>query len=148
MNIACRIEDCRVKNLASILLAVPFLDSRESVRTESAQRGETGARRKTREQAMNSVSYIHHIISFLTGRNELNKLTLLQMCGFIAQLVEHRTGIAEVTGSTLVQALIFFSSFFFQYTYTAMISLHFHIRCQSNFAFNPAHLFYLFCLAN
>ena len=28
-----------------------------------------------------------------TGRNELNKLTSLPMCGFIAQLVEHRTGI-------------------------------------------------------
>ena len=33
------------------------------------------------------------------GRYELNKLTPLPMCGFIAQLVEHRTGIAEVTGS-------------------------------------------------
>ena len=30
------------------------------------------------------------------------------MCGFIAQLVEHRTGIAEVMGSNPVQALIFF----------------------------------------
>ena len=29
-------------------------------------------------------------------------------CGFIAQLVEHRTGIAEVTGSNPVEALIFF----------------------------------------
>ena len=28
--------------------------------------------------------------------------------GFIAQLVEHRTGIAEVTGSNPVEALIFF----------------------------------------
>ena len=28
------------------------------------------------------------------------------MCGFIAQLVEHRTGIAEVTGSNPVEALI------------------------------------------
>ena len=43
-----------------------------------------------------------------TGRNELNKLTLLPMCGFIAQLVEHRTGIAEVMGSNPVEALIFF----------------------------------------
>ena len=34
------------------------------------------------------------------------------MCGFIAQLVEHRTGIAEVTGSNPVEALIFFSGFF------------------------------------
>ena len=30
------------------------------------------------------------------------------MCGYIAQLVEHRTGIAEVTGSNPVEALIFF----------------------------------------
>ena len=43
-----------------------------------------------------------------TGRNELNKLTLLPMCGFITQLVEHRTGIAEVMGSNAVEALIFF----------------------------------------
>ena len=31
------------------------------------------------------------------------------MCGFIAQLVEHRTGIAEVTGSNPIEALIFFT---------------------------------------
>ena len=31
-------------------------------------------------------------------RYELNKLASLPMCGFIAQLVEHRTGIAEATG--------------------------------------------------
>ena len=43
-----------------------------------------------------------------TGRNELNKLTLLPMGGFIAQLVEHRTGIAEVMGSNPVEARIFF----------------------------------------
>ena len=42
------------------------------------------------------------------GRYELNKLALLPMCGFIAQLVEHRTGIAEVMGSNPVEALIFF----------------------------------------
>ena len=30
------------------------------------------------------------------------------MCGFIAQLVEQRTGNAEVTGSSPVEALIFF----------------------------------------
>ena len=48
------------------------------------------------------ISYILHIISLLTGRYELNKLTSLLLCGFIAQLVEHRTGIAEVTGSNPV----------------------------------------------
>ena len=31
------------------------------------------------------------------------QLTLLLMCGFIAQLVEHRTGNAEVTGSNPVE---------------------------------------------
>ena len=35
------------------------------------------------------------------------------MCGFIAQLVEQRTGNAEVTGSNPVEALNFFSGFFF-----------------------------------
>ena len=43
-----------------------------------------------------------------TGKYELNRLTLLPMCGFIAQLVEHRTGIAEAMGSDPVEALIFF----------------------------------------
>ena len=47
------------------------------------------------------------------GRYELNKLTSLPMCGFIAQLVEQRTGNREVTGSNPVEALIFFSGFFF-----------------------------------
>ena len=46
--------------------------------------------------------------------NELNKLTSLPMYGFIAQLVEHRTGIAEVTGSNPVEALIFFQASSFQ----------------------------------
>ena len=34
------------------------------------------------------------------------------MCGFIAQSVEHRTGIAEVTGSNPVEALNFQASSF------------------------------------
>ena len=41
-------------------------------------------------------------------RYKLNKLTSLLTCGFTAQLVEHRTGIAEVTGLNPVEALIFF----------------------------------------
>ena len=52
--------------------------------------------------------HIYFIWFHCTGRNELNKLTLLPTCGFIAQLVEHRTGIAEVMGSNPVEALIFF----------------------------------------
>ena len=53
---------------------------------------------------------LFHILHHFTphGRYELNKLTLLPMCGFIAQLVEQRTGNAEVTGSNSVEALIFF----------------------------------------
>ena len=38
----------------------------------------------------------------------INKLTSLSMCGFIAQLVEQRTGNVEVTGSNPVEALSFF----------------------------------------
>ena len=49
---------------------------------------------------------------FPHGRYELNKLTSLPMCGFIAQLVEQRTGISEVKGSNHVEALKF-SGFFF-----------------------------------
>ena len=52
----------------------------------------------------------HHFTSH--GRYKLNKLASLPMWGFIAQLVEHRTGIAEVTGLNPVEALIF-SGFFF-----------------------------------
>ena len=62
---------------------------------------------------MNYFIYFH-IISLLTGRYERNKLTSLPMYGFIAQLVEHRTGIAEVTGSNPVEALIFFQASSFQ----------------------------------
>ena len=37
-----------------------------------------------------------------------SQLTSLPMCGFIAQLVEHCTGIVEVMGSNPVGALNFF----------------------------------------
>ena len=46
----------------------------------------------------------------------IDKLASLPMCGFIAQLVEHRTRIAEVTGSNPVETLIF-SGFFFPIAY-------------------------------
>ena len=36
------------------------------------------------------------------------------MCGFVAQMVEHRTGIAEDTGSIPVEVLIFFQASSFQ----------------------------------
>ena len=55
------------------------------------------------------------------------------MCGFIAQLVEHRTGITEVMGSNPVDAFIF-SGFFFPIAYvgkfTEMIILHFDLQPQ------------------
>ena len=55
------------------------------------------------------------------------------MCGFIAQLVEHRTGIAKVMGSNPVEALIFFRlllSNCLNWKITAMIILHFHLISQ------------------
>ena len=52
--------------------------------------------------------YIYFTSFHCKGRYELNELTSLLMCGFTAQLVEHCTGIAEVTGSNPVEALIFF----------------------------------------
>ena len=52
--------------------------------------------------------HILYIISLLLRENGNPQLTLLPMCGFIAQLVEHRTGNAEVTGSNPVEAWIFF----------------------------------------
>ena len=61
--------------------------------------------------------YEFHIYFTCTGRYELNKLTSLPMCGFTAQLVEYRTDIADVTGSNVVEALIFFRlAFSFQNT--------------------------------
>ena len=62
-------------------------------------------------QPQNKYELFHINLTSLhcTGRyRERNKLTSLPVCGFIAQLVEHRTGIAEVTGSNPVGALIFF----------------------------------------
>ena len=69
-----------------------------------------------------------------TGRNKVNKLTLLPMCGFIAQLVEHRTGIAEVMGSNPVEALSFF--FFFQASTFQLLKVpltpKFFLNCQKS----------------
>ena len=59
-----------------------------------------------RSTNMNYFIYTSH---HFTARENMNSiLTSLPMCGFIAQLVEHRTGIAEITGSNPVEALIFF----------------------------------------
>ena len=63
------------------------------------------------------------------------------MCGFIAQLVEHRTGIAEVMGSNLVEALIFFQASSFQllklenllrwshFTFKTLLLSHYTYNC-------------------
>ena len=59
-----------------------------------------------------------------------SQLTSLPMCGFIAQLVEHRTGIAEVTGSNPVEALIFFQASIFHclnWKFTAKITYHLQV---------------------
>ena len=58
----------------------------------------------------------------------------LPMCGFIAQLVEHRTGIAEVTGSNPVEALIFFFFFFFFFFFQASSFqlLKLEIHCEDH----------------
>ena len=65
-------------------------------------------RKLTQVEDLGEFFHIKFTSFHYTGRYELNKLTSLPMCGFIAQLVEHRTGIAEVTGSNPVEALLFF----------------------------------------
>ena len=55
-----------------------------------------------------------------------------ELWSFIAQLVEHRTGIAGVTGSNPVEALIFFQlllSNCWNWKFSAMITLHIHCIC-------------------
>ena len=59
-------------------------------------------------------SYILHTISLLTGDMNSIKWPRSQCVAlYIAQLAEHRTGIAKVMSSNPVEALIFFSGFFF-----------------------------------
>ena len=59
------------------------------------------------------------------------------MCGFIAQLVEHRTGIAEVTGSNPVEALIFFQASSFQLL---------KIYCDDHISLSNTSLLGYFCV--
>ena len=73
--------------------------------------------------------HILYVISLLSRENMNSQLTSLPMCGFIAQLVEHRTGIAEVTGSNPVEALIFFRLLYsncLNWKFTAKITYHLH----------------------
>ena len=69
----------------------------------------TGGKAPLAKQIFYQLSY--QATHWLTGRYELNQLTSLPMCGFMAQLVQHRTGIAEVTGSNPIEALFFQTSF-------------------------------------
>ena len=64
------------------------------------------------------------------------------MCGFIAQLVEHRTGVAEVTSSNPVEVLIFFRllSNYLNWKFTAMIIFHFHLQPQ--FKYELLHIYF------
>ena len=62
-----------------------------------------------------SIYEIIHIFELrLYGYTHWERGQFEPMCGFIAQLVEHRTGIAEVTGSNPVEALIIFQASSFQ----------------------------------
>ena len=66
-----------------------------------------------------------------------NKLTSLPMCGFIAQLVEQRTGNAEVTaGSNPVEALIFF---FFRLLLSSC--LNWKIYCDDHSSLSDLRIF-------
>ena len=89
--------------------------------------------------------HIHYIISLLSRGNMNSQLTSLPMCGFIAQLVEHRTGIAEVTGSSPVEALIFFFRLLYSnclyWKFTAKITYHLHIYPQ--FTYESFHIHYI-----
>ena len=78
------------------------------------------------------------------------------MCGFIAQLVDHRTVTGgNWTGSNPVEALIFFQASSFQLLklekFTAMITLHFHLEPQ--YKYELFHIYFTYrplcvCYAN
>ena len=68
------------------------------------------------------------------------------MCGSIAQLVEHRTGKAEVTGSYPVEALNFFRLLYsncLNWKFIAMIIYDFHIHPQ--FRYESFHIQHIYC---
>ena len=74
------------------------------------------------------ISYII-ITHFFHGNIWTHNWPAPNVSGFIAQLVEHRTGNCEVTGSNPVEVLIFFSGFFTQLHKLRSLRrsfLHFH----------------------
>ena len=73
------------------------------------------------------------------------------MCGFIAQLVEHRTGIVEVTGSNPVEALIFFRLLYsncLNWKFTAKITYHLHIYPQFIYESSCIHYIKVYSIVN
>ena len=80
-----------------------------------------------------AVQYAFHI--YFTSFHFMRRY---ELCDFTAQLVEHRTCLAEVTDSNPVEALIFFRllpSNCLNWKFTAMITLHFHLQPQYNMHF-------------
>ena len=59
------------------------------------------------------------------------------MCGFIAQLVEHCTGITEVTGLNPIEALIFSGGFL------PIICLNWKINCNDHSSLLISTLFHV-----
>ena len=90
-----------------------------------------------RNRSLNMNYFIYTSCHFTPhGRDKLNKLISLPMCGFIAQLVVHRTGITEVPGSNPFEALAFFRlllSNCLNWKFTVMIILHSHSVQFCNF---------------
>ena len=64
------------------------------------------------------------------------------MCGFIAQLVEHRTGIAEITGSNPVVALNFFQASFFAVCLIAISLQESFLYLTSSHSLNMKYFIY------
>ena len=94
--------------LFSLPKTLPFSSSEHSLTGRDRRRPISS--KSERENGENRILFHIYFTSFHSSRkNELNKSTSLPMCGFIVQLVEQRTGIAEVTGSNPVEGLIFFS---------------------------------------
>ena len=88
---------------------------------------ETVIQNRIDKNHMHSYDLYHvHIMSFSSyNRYKLNSDLTCYQLGFVAQLVEHHTGIAEVMGSNPVEASEFFLGFVcncFSYFITARIT--------------------------
>ena len=94
------------------------------------------------------MNYFIFFTSFHSSRENMNsQLASLSKCGFIAQLVEHRTGITEVKGSNLVEALNFSRLLYsncLNWKFTAKIISYFHLHPQ--LIYKLFHIRYLISL--